>query len=325
MTTTSAIELEFRRFGEANSGPHLLITAGVHGDEYLPMLAVRELIRRFESDDDLRRSLYGRVTLIPIVNRSAWQRGQRCGDDDKDLARTCPGSSEGTITEQVAAALSHKIESADFYIDLHTGGAELCVYPLAGYTLHSDPQVLEQQRSLAKAFLLPLVWGTSGTLDGRSLSVARDARVPAIYVEYLGAHRELTEIASTASTSGIAHHPLVTGCLNVMRHVGVLSEPAEEPDKQSVVEDWRHGSGHMQVSNPAPVAGFLKPRVKLGQTVNPGDVLATIVSDLGNQETHVVSREHGTVIVLREYPRANKGDAIAVIASAHEAGTPLDC
>lgn len=42
---------------------------------------------------------------------------------------------------------------------------------------------------MARAFGLPLIWGTDPTLPGRSLSVARDANVPAIYAEYLGGGR----------------------------------------------------------------------------------------------------------------------------------------
>jgi predicted deacylase len=40
----------------------------------------------------------------------------------------------------------------DGYIDLHTGGTELAVLPMACYMLHSDATVLEQQRPMARAF-----------------------------------------------------------------------------------------------------------------------------------------------------------------------------
>jgi hypothetical protein len=30
------------------------------------------------------------------------------------------------------------IRSADYYIDLHTGGTEFSIYPLAGYMLHPN-------------------------------------------------------------------------------------------------------------------------------------------------------------------------------------------
>ncbi len=312
-------QMESRCVGGNRAGPHLLITAGVHGDEYLPMLAVSELIRRFESDDALLGSLRGTLTLIPVVNRSAYHRGHRSGDDGKDLARTCPGQKDGTVTERVAYALSRQITAANFYIDLHTGGTELCVLPLAGYMLHSDQAILDQQRKMASAFQLPFVWGTSAELPGRSLSVARDAGVPAIYVEYLGAHRELSEVASGELNTGKSDHPLVAGCLNVMRHLEMLERSEAEGEVQEVFEDWRAGSGHMQVCNPAPASGFLTPQVKLGQQVSRGTLLAEIGSETRDQRHCVVSQQEGKVVVLREYPRINQGDSVAVIAENCEA------
>ena len=162
-------------------GPSLLITGGVHGDEFEPMIAVRRLMARPEWSQ-----LRGRLTLAPVVNEAALARGSRVAEDGLDLARTCPGRANGSITEQAAHALSAMIREADYYIDLHTGGTALSVWPLAGYMLHANAEVLEKQRLMARAFNLPLIWGTDANLEGRSLSVARDANVPAIYAEYEG-------------------------------------------------------------------------------------------------------------------------------------------
>ena len=41
------------------SGPHLLITGGVHGDEFEPMAAIRRLMTAIEPAE-----LNGRVTLV---------------------------------------------------------------------------------------------------------------------------------------------------------------------------------------------------------------------------------------------------------------------
>lgn len=304
----SSLPFECRRFGGNRKGPNLLITAGVHGDEFLPMLAVNELIRLLGDGSSLRGSL----TLIPIVNPPALRRGHRCGDDEMDLARTCPGRDDGSDTERIAFRLSGEIEKADFYVDLHTGGTELCVLPMAGYVLHPDKTILQRQREIARAFGLPFLWGTSAELEGRSLSVARDAKVPAIYVEYLGAHREQSEIPGFGPG-----HPLVTGCLNVLRHLRMLDGSIEEKE-QTTVEDWRSGSGHMQECCPAPASGFLRFRKALGDHIEAGDLVAEIDPGAGHPTHEVVSRQRGTVIVLREYPRINQGDAVVVVAENHE-------
>ncbi len=312
----SVLPFEVLRFGDSSKGPRLLIIAGVHGDEFLPMLAVRELIRQFKSDPDQAGRLQGELTLIPVVNRSAFQRGQRCGADGKDLARTCPGRKEGTQTEQLAWALAQEIHRADFLIDLHTGGRELCVLPLAGYMLHPEESIRNQQREMAQAFQLPFVWGTTPELPGRSLSVARDQAVPAIYVEYLGAHRELTEIArlSKQGTPGMAGHPLVEGCWNVMRSLRIWDQPARNDITPEIVEDNRQGSGHMQVSHPAPATGFLDWRVPLGEQLTAGTLLARIVSETGQTCSSVLAEQTGRLVAMRDYPRVTQGDAVAVIA-----------
>src|SRR6185437_995270 len=120
--------------------------------------------------------------------------------------------SAGSVTERVAHALSRLIRSADFYVDLHTGGTRLRVLPLVGYMLHPDLGVLDAQRRMARAFGLPIIWGTDPSLNGRSLSVARDARIPAIYAEYHG--------GGGYDPEGVGAY--VSGCLNVLTELGMI-------------------------------------------------------------------------------------------------------
>jgi predicted deacylase len=282
-----------------HSGPHLLITGGVHGDEFEPMAAVRQLGRELQP-----KELRGRVTLVPVVNEPAFRLGQRCAEDGLDLARTCPGKADGSVTERIAFELSRLIRSADLYIDLHTGGTRLMVLPLTGYVLHPDLSVLEKQQRMARAFGLPLIWGTDPNLPGRSLSVARDANIPAIYAEYLGGGR--------FDPAGVAAY--VRGCQDVMAEFGILDrKPAPSAQAPLIVEDSRSGAGHMQVNHPAPCEGFFEPAVALGQKVEQGDVLGSICDPLGQQVETIPSRYTGIVIVLHTFPRVDAGVSVAVV------------
>lgn len=303
-------------------GPHLLITGGVHGDEFEPMEAIRVLMRELP-----RLDVRGKVTLVPVVNEPAFRRGQRTAEDGLDLARTCPGKADGSVTERIAFALSQLIRAADYYIDLHTGGTRLMVLPLSGYSLHANAAVLEQQRRMAKAFGLPLIWGTDPNLEGRSLSVARDANVPAIYAEYLGGGR--------FDPAGVEAY--VRGCRSVMTELGMVPQARRASEGTTgsqfgsvprlrfglmeaggtpaprIVEDPRSGSGHMQVNHPSPIEGFFEPAVTLGQEVCAGDVLGTVCDPLGHRDESVRSRYTGTVIVLHTFPRVEEGTSVAVV------------
>lgn len=292
------VELKRREIRGSSEGPHLLITAGVHGDEFEGIVAVQLLMQRIIAGE-----LRGRVTLVPVVNESAFEQRSRCGADGLDLARSCPGKSDGSETQQVAAALVQLIQSADLYVDLHSGGVISEVYPLAGYMLVQTPSVLEAQRRMALAFGLPLVWGTSDQLEGRSLSSARDAQVPAIYVEYLGGGR--------CDPKGVK--ALVDGCWNVMAEFGMLPKMTGPPKRPVVHEDDKPDSGHMQLCYPASSTGLFEPAVRLGQRLEIGETIGLLSDPFTGESNTIVATDAGAVVVLRRYPRVDRGDSLAVV------------
>ena len=280
------------------NGPKLLITGGVHGDEFEPMVAVRRLMCQLPS-----LQIRGEVTLVPVVNEAAFERKHRWAEDGLDLARVCPGSPNGSVTERTAYALSQRIQSTDYYIDLHTGGTTMSVFPMAGYALHTNSSVLETQRGMARAFNLPFVWGTNGELDGRSLSVARDANVPAIYTEYEG--------GATLNPDGV--EACVEGCLNVMGYLDMIDRPPFESRIQYVVEDERKNAGFMQIQNPTPRSGFFEPAVRLGQRVHAGDRLGTVADVLGDKTHDICAAQDGIVLTPRTFCRVDEKESVGVV------------
>ncbi len=156
---------------------------------------------------------------------------------------------------------------------------------------------------MAHAFNLPLVWGTDYRLEGRTLSVARDAGVPAIYAEYLG--------SGLCDAAGVRAY--VDGCLNVMAELEMLDRKQPESRVERTVDDFRESAGHMQIRNPAPITGFFAPSVQLGDTISVGESLGTVTDLLGDNVVMTPSQEAGTVIVLRTFSRVHAGDTLAVI------------
>lgn len=292
------LELQKKVITGTTASPHLLITGGVHGDEFEPMSAIRRLMRAVEPTQ-----LRGKLTLVPVVNEPAFLRGTRTAEDELDLARICPGDPNGSITEQVGHALSELIRTADYYIDLHTGGNIMEVWPMSGYGLVADQEMLDVQRRMAKAINLPFIWGTDGTLKGRSLSIAREAHVPAIYTEYLGSGK--------CHPAGVDAY--FEGCLNVMGELGMIDREQPESRVQHIVEDARPSSGHMQIRNPSPITGLFEPQVELGSIVEAGQPLGTVADVLGDNVVTVPSNETGFILTLRTFSRVHKDDALAVV------------
>jgi hypothetical protein len=80
------------------AGPTVLLTGGVHGDEYEGPIALARLIREL----DLAK-LTGRLIVVPAVNYPAFVAGTRTSPiDDINLNRTFPGKRNGTATEMIA-------------------------------------------------------------------------------------------------------------------------------------------------------------------------------------------------------------------------------
>lgn len=281
------------------AGPTLLITAGVHGDEYEPILATQLLLQSLKG-----LVLNGRVIIVPIVNASAVGLYRRYGDDGLDLARICPGNSNGTSTEKDAALVSELIAKADYLIDLHTGGKIFDIYPLAGYMLHPSQQVLDVQRSMAVAFGLPVVWGTDHSPDGRTLSVARDHAVPAIYIEFGG--------GTSARNNIIAAY--TNGCMAVLSHLKMV-DPVDTTN--TVLEWWTEDNtpqnGYLQSKMQAPCDGIFVPAVHLGQSIEKGSYWGDIVDLETGNKTEVFAEDSGIVLFLRAEAITKQGDSLGGI------------
>jgi predicted deacylase len=288
-----------------HTGPHLLITAGVHGDEWEPIIAVRELLGSIQPDD-----LHGKLTLVPVANESAFRAGERVGADGLDLARVCPGRADASLTERVAFELSKLMSSANYYIDLHTGGVRMKIWPLAGYLMHENERILTQQRAMARSFGLPLVWGTDASINGRTLSIARDLSIPAIYVEYLG--------STTFCNDAVA--AFVAGCRSVMNCLGMLSAVDRSGGGRYLAEERAAGSGHLQVCHPAPDDGLFLPVVELGDEVTVGVALGYFHCDQPHAESAlpICADKSGHVVALRSYPRVQAGDGLGVVVKVAE-------
>lgn len=287
-------------------GPHVLISAGVHGDEYEPMLAAAGLTGIIPS-----LLLLGSVRIVTVVNVTAYQANTRYGDDGLDLARICPGRPDGSRSEIAASNISNLIKQADYYVDMHTGGKLFNIYPLAGYVLHPVKEVLKKQQDLAKAFNMPVIWGTECSPNGRTLSVARDFNIPAIYIEYGGGNSVKKEIIDV----------LKKGCLTVLKSLAMISLKESIKDKLKYwVEDYTLGGGYLQGKLPSPAEGIFIPEVVPGGFVKKDSLWGNIVDVINNVSTEVISSEEGIVLFLRDSAFVKEGDSLGGILPVSESG-----
>ena len=111
--------LEAWLFCGTHPGKTLVVTAGVHGCEYVGILALQKLVETLDC-----ATLFGQVILLPLVNSKGFFAGvkQLNPADDRNLNREFPGKADGSETQRMAWTIENLLyPEADFLLDLHGG------------------------------------------------------------------------------------------------------------------------------------------------------------------------------------------------------------
>ncbi|MFO0504812.1 MAG: succinylglutamate desuccinylase/aspartoacylase family protein [Acidobacteriota bacterium] len=280
----------------AADGPTLLVSAGVHGDEYEGVRAIFETVEAIDAG-----ALRGTLLTVPVLNYPAHRAVTRHHPaDGANLARQFPGRADGTASERLAHAFTAEfLPRADFYLDLHSGGIRFAMPSMVGYEA-ADPR----GRAAAAAFGAPVIWGHPVIEPGRTISAARALGIPFLYTEARGAGRI---------------HPddllmMRRGITNLLRHLGMLDGAPEIPAPPQRL----HGIGNTDEGVYATASGFFMPSVALLDPVRAGQPIGRIVDELGEVLATPVAPADGIVGLLRELPPVDEGDVLLLVATPEE-------
>jgi predicted deacylase len=101
------------------SGPTILLSAGLHGDEINGIEIVRQIITK-----NINKPKTGTIICIPVINVFGFVNQTREFPDKRDLNRVFPGSKKGSLASRFAYYLLKEImPHIDYAIDFHAGGA----------------------------------------------------------------------------------------------------------------------------------------------------------------------------------------------------------
>ena len=159
-------------------GKTLVVTAGVHGDEYVGIQAVRELLAQLSPGE-----LSGQVIFVPVVNAGGFFAGTYLvPEDGENLNRCFPGAKGNTYTWNMASALEAALyPQADFLLDLHGGGIYETMEPLAFFPVDAGERVKSVARQAGKA--LSLTFLVQSFARNGLYSWAAQQGIPALLVE----------------------------------------------------------------------------------------------------------------------------------------------
>jgi predicted deacylase len=271
-------------------GPSVLVTAGVHGDEYEGPFAIAQFVRTL-SPENVR----GSVCLIPVANPFAFGAGTRLSPvDGLNMARVFPGKQDGMPTERLAHFVFHKFANkADYLIDLHSGGVEYEFLPVAGF--YGAPRPENASFQAARRMGLSALWQLPETAGVLSREATRAGKV-AVGAEYLGAGR-LSEEGVQAYARGLQR------CLELWQVLEPSTFP-EMPEPRVFSDDWL----------PAAATGIFRTDRKLGDNVLAGEELATIGGYRGERLARIVAPHAGVVLGVRRKAYITSGSWAVLLA-----------
>lgn len=161
-------------------GKTMLITAGVHGGEYVGIQAAIELAQKLKI-----QKVAGTIIIVKVINVPAFERrnGSMGLTDGKNLNREFPGNPKGTEMERLAWAVSHELQpAADYYIDLHSGDDYEQLTSYVYYAGMADEKTFSQSRRMAEQVDVPYMV-RSNVASGGAYNYAASQGIPSILIE----------------------------------------------------------------------------------------------------------------------------------------------
>lgn len=173
-------ELPITVLNGEKSGKTVLITAGIHGAEYVGIQSSIELAEHLKIE-----KIVGTVVIIKVVNRQAFEMrsGSEGFEDGVNLNRVFPGKETGSQMERLAYAIEKELfPCADFYIDLHSGDSYEQLTPYIYYAGIAEPDVVEISRKMAEQADVPYMV-RSGVAMGGCYNYAACLGIPSVLIE----------------------------------------------------------------------------------------------------------------------------------------------
>lgn len=301
----------------AYPGKTLTVTAGVHGNEYVGILACRHIWEELSAD-----AMHGNLILLPLVNAQGFYAGEKqlVPVDGKNLNREFPGNPTGTLTQRMAYEIEKNIyPQSDFILDLHGGDSFEELTPLIFFPCAAGETIMEETRAAANALDIPM--RVRSTAKNGLYSWATQQGIPAMLLER-GCRGTWTKEQVEADVQDV---------YRLMRHMGILQDDAklqnnakaekaevmkEELTKNEPIKKEKNRGLITQIElahtvyEESETDGFWYCTPKAGERIYAGQVIGELRDFEGN--------------LIREYHA--KADAIVMyktVALGVRAGDPL--
>jgi predicted deacylase len=228
-----------------------------------------------------------------VVNVYGFLGGPRYLPDRRDLPRSCPGLSRGSLAAQLAHLFMNEVVARSTHgIDLHTGAIHRTNFPQVRADLSN-----KELKCMTAAFAAPLMLDASH-LDGSLRGAATERNVPTLVYE-AGEALRFDEFGLRVGLRGVTRVMQALGMFGKALLPSSISKPVLARSSY-----WVR----------APAGGVLRSRVPTGSKIRAKGVLGTIADPFGDQEEIVTADDGGILIGRTNLPAVNQGDGLFHIA-----------
>lgn len=287
-----ATQLPLFLLNGAHPGPTLVVTAGIHGAEYVGIESAYRLAMRTDPE-----KLRGQLIVAPISSMLAFKKRSiyLCPPDDKNLNRMFPGDPAGSFAQQLAHWIfTNLIRRADAYLDLHGGDLNEALFPFSIVRRSGNASLDAQSLALAQVLGLPYI--VASVVQGSTYASASAVDIPAVLAEVGG--QGLWPEEQVLQMSEAVQRALV--------HLGLSEAPAPSaPAKPVLLEEmiWMR-SDH---------DGLFYPSVKVGEQVKAGQPLGQVSDFLGRKVQALFAPADGAILFLVTTLAMNQGDPLLAV------------
>lgn len=293
--TGDEIRMPMRVIRSKVTGPTVFITAAIHGDEINGTGIIHDFMF-----GDMVEILKGTLILVPVVNVFGFETHERYLPDRRDLNRSFPGSSQGSLASRMARTLMKEVVmKCDYGIDLHSAAFQRTNFPNVRADLTS-----KVVRELARSFGAALIVDGKGPV-GAFRREATKAGCATIILEA----GEPWKIEPSVLQIG------VQGIRNTLIHLGMLAGERVEPPYQAIIRKsvWLR----------ATVGGILKFHVTAGDFVEKDQPIATNYSILGQEQNTLICPQDGIILGIATLPAVKPGEPVVHVAFPNKRITEL--
>lgn len=271
-----------------DTGPKLLITAGMDGDENSGIEAAYKIIEKLK-DGRFR----GQIIVIPIVNIPGFEANRSFNPLDSKFPKDVyPGKKDGSSSERLIYWLDHYISLCDVWIDLHGGASDENLEPCL--------LIYESKNEKVDALLFQII---------------RKVNIPKIIFHEphfwskidLLATKDIAYMITEAGYSGIRSSKWINKHIELVETVmGVLGMIKKRKKRQVSPRVYRR-----RLKLKASKAGLWYPNYTT--SIQKDQLMGKIVSFDGEELEYVRSKENGEFLWGKENMICKKGDVLVEI------------